>query len=371
MSGHPSTPALAPLGAGARVDLSIIIVNWNTQALLAACLQTIAPAARRVTTETIVVDNGSSDGSVAMVQSAFPAVQVIESGANLGFARANNMGIRAANGRYLFLLNSDTLLSPGALDDLVAFADAAPQVGIVGPRLLYADGRDQPSWAAFPTVGSELFGVNLRMRRLIDGVAGWRAFETEWLMGAALLCRRAALEATGLFDESFFMYSEETDLCKRMAEADWKVCVLDDVTIVHLGGGSASIENLRQLQLLYENKIRYFAKHHGAAQACLMRYALASAIAAGIVLREVRYRLGRECGEAARKSISVRRTLFRDLATGRVAESINVAQVAPLASAAASAAADVHGGAPSPAREPESAEVRPPIGHAAGNGGRA
>lgn len=370
MSGHPTTPALAPLAAGARVDLSIIIVNWNTQALLAACLQTIAPAARRVTSETIVVDNGSSDGSVAMVRSAFPAVQVIESGANLGFARANNLGMRAAQGRYLFLLNSDTLLSPGALDELVAFADAAPQVGIVGPRLVFADGRDQPSWAAFPTIRSELFGVNVRMRRPSDGAAGWRAFETEWIMGAALLCRRAALEASGLFDESFFMYSEETDLCKRVVQAGWKVCVLDDVTIVHLGGGSASMEDLRQLQLLYENKIRYVAKHHGKGQARLMRGALVAAIAAGIVRREVRFRLGRECGEVARSSISVRRMLLRDLATGRVADRINavpgrVPKVEPSA-----APAGVAEGASTAAVNAESAAAKSQFGNAASSRGR-
>lgn len=305
-------------------DMSVIIVNWNTRDLLAACLATLPAAGSGLTVETIVVDNGSSDGSVEMVQSAFPWVRLVETGANLGFARANNVGIRMAQGRFLFLLNSDTLLPPGCLASLVAFAERVPRAGIVAPRLAYPDGGAQPSWAAFPTLASELRGSNIRRRWPVETGTGRPAFATDWVMGAALLCRRDFFANVGLFDEGFFMYSEETDLCMRARRQGWLVCLVDDVTVVHVGGGSASRNNLRQLHLLYENKIRWFARHRGPVRAGLLRVLLVLAILFGIARRELLRLVRSDQSEATRANIRVRRQLLRDLASGRVAQTVNV-----------------------------------------------
>ncbi len=316
----------AAVGASAvsAVTVSIVIVNWNTRALLADCLRAIEGAAAGLRVETIVVDNGSSDGSLEMLRSTFPWVRLIEAGDNLGFARANNLGIRAAQGRYLFLLNSDTVPAAGSITALVAFAEEQPRAGIVAPRLVYPDGSDQPSWAAFPTLGAEMRGVNVRLRRPLPNRAGRPAFTTDWITGAALLCRREMFDDIGLFDEAFFMYSEETDLCLRARRKGWLVCMVDDVTVVHVGGGSASRNNLRQLHLLYENKILYFAKHKGDVQAGLLRGLLVLSTLFGITRRTLQSQLRGDTSAAAQQAIAVRKQLLRDLAGSRVAQTVNL-----------------------------------------------
>lgn len=321
-AGAPAGAA-PPMHVASPVAVSTVIVNWNTRALLADCLRALDGAAAGLPVETIVVDNGSSDGSVEMVRSEFPAVRVLEAGANLGFARANNLGIRAAQGRYILLLNSDTVPAAGSIAALVAFAEELPRAGIVAPRLIYPDGSEQPSWAAFPTLAAEMRGANLRVRRPLPNPAGRPAFTTDWIMGAALLCRRDLFADIGLFDEAFFMYSEETDLCLRARRRGWLVCMVDDVVVVHVGGGSASRNNLRQLHLLYENKILYFAKHKGALQAALLRSLLVLATLFGIVRRMLQSALRGDTSEQARAAIAVRKQLLGDLATSRVTQTIN------------------------------------------------
>lgn len=241
-------------------DVSIIVVNWNTRTLLAGCLGSIAQSNDDLDVEVFVVDNGSTDGSREMVRQEFPDVNLITSTENLGFARANNRAIRVSHGRYALLLNSDTVVQPGALQAMVHFADQHPEAGVIGCRLLNADGSLQPSWAQFPTLWSELIGRNFRKRRpVIEDLA----YRVDWVGGACLLARRKAIEMVGLLDEDFFMYSEEADWCFRMAKRGWAVYYFSGAEVIHFGGGSSRRAGDEMLVQLYRSKLLFFRKHYG------------------------------------------------------------------------------------------------------------
>lgn len=243
-------------------DLAIVIVNWNTRQLLLDCLAALPAATVGLSVETWVVDNGSSDGSVAAVREHFPTTIVIANEGNLGFAAANNQAIRSSRSRQVLLLNSDTLPAPGSLTAMVRFLDAHPRVGIVGPRLLNGDGSEQLSYAAFPTLRSELLGRNLRERRPFAA----EAYAVDWVGGACFLISRAATEAVGLLDEAYFMYTEEADWCYRVRAAGWEVCYLPGAEVVHLGGQSSRMASTRMKAELYKSKLRFFGKHYGPTQ---------------------------------------------------------------------------------------------------------
>jgi N-acetylglucosaminyl-diphospho-decaprenol L-rhamnosyltransferase len=269
-------------------DLSIIIVNWNTRELLARCLETIAAVTRGASYEIIVVDNASRDGSADMIRERFPDVRLICNDMNAGFGVANNQGMAVARGRHMLLLNSDTELQPGsdALSALAVFADAHPDAGAVGPKLLNLDGSLQPSWARFPTLASELLGRTVRAWTAWPGEPG--AYETEWLSGACLLVPRAVLAKTGGFDPRFFMYSEETDWCYRIRRAGYRVAFLERAHLLHLGGGSASRTSHNQLYRLYSGKILFFHVNYGALSSVLLRLGLSIALGVSGVRRWMR-----------------------------------------------------------------------------------
>ena len=174
------------------MDISIIIVSWNTSGLLLQCLDSIYKSGCRLSFEVIVVDNGSSDDSVAMVEKSFPSVILLQNERNLGFACANNQGLAIGTGRYFLLLNSDTIVLPGAVDVMVEAADRHPQVGVIGPRLLNMDGTLQKSWASFPSFVSEVLGKNFRTRRAVDSVPD--TFDVDWIMGACMLVRAETIQ---------------------------------------------------------------------------------------------------------------------------------------------------------------------------------
>ncbi len=261
---------------------SIVIVNWNTRDLLAGCLDSVvrcqvsgvrsqaglSPVPCLLTPEVFVVDNASTDGSAAMVHEQFPWVKLIENRENVGFARANNQAIALAQGQYVMLLNPDTVVQPGALRTLIEFLATHPQIGLVGPMLLDGNGNLQPSWADFPTLRSELFTGHQRHRRPLP--AG-DAYEVDWLAGACLVARREVIAAVGLLDERFFLYSEETDWCLRIQRAGWRIAYYPGATVVHLEGSSTALDKPRTSFLLYHSKLLYFEKHHGRAQAQLLR----------------------------------------------------------------------------------------------------
>jgi len=274
---------LGPLDA--LLDLSIIIVNWNTQALLCQCLASIMGDRGALQVETIVVDNASRDGSADMVQSAFPLVRLLVNGRNVGFARANNQAMRLAHGRHVMLLNSDTLVRPGALAAMVRYLDDHPQVGALGPRLLNADGTLQPSAHPFPDVARD----TLR----IAGASAWsflRRFAgrppraaspsvapsgpVDWLVGACLVIRRAAIEDVGVLDEGYFFGAEEVDLALRLRQHAWENVYLAEAVVVHLGSQSWLHMTPTRVAWFYTGRLRFFRLHYSPWQCFVQRLAI-------------------------------------------------------------------------------------------------
>lgn len=270
--------------------LSIIIVNWNTRDILLDCLESIAAHPPSRPYDIWVVDNASNDGSVTAVRARYPHVQLIENAANRGFAAANNQAIHASHGDYLLLLNSDTLVREGALERLALFLDAHPRVGIAGACLLNADGTLQPSWAAFPSLWSELLGRNMRVCRPYRTNDGSTAYAVDWVGGAALLIRRTTVEQIGDLDEGYFMYSEETDWCFRARQAGWDVCYLPDALIVHLGGQSSRKASIRMKVQLYRSKLRFYTKHYGRFHGYVLSIVLRTAFYGKAAIERIRGR---------------------------------------------------------------------------------
>jgi len=267
------------------MDLSIIIVNWNTSGLLRQCLNSIFDTGSRFSFEIIVVDNASSDDSVSMVEADFPSVILIKNTQNMGFAPANNQGMSIARGRYFMLLNSDTIVLPGALDALMQVADAHPDVGVIGPQLLNMDHTVQESWSSFPSLLSELLGRNFRVSRPISDVP--HAHDVDWVGGACMLVRTKTVQDVGQLDSDYFFYSEEMDWCYRIRRKNWKIWYLTSAQIHHLGGGSSDRASLKQLLLLYRGKLLYFKKHHGWFRTALLRYGFALVNALGVLRRVI------------------------------------------------------------------------------------
>jgi len=264
------------------LDLSIVIVNWNVCDLLRRCLHSILSSGQQPATsiEIIVVDNGSTDGSVEMVRAEFPGVRLIANADNRGFPAANNQGIAAARGRYVLLLNPDTEVVGDALATMVAFADAHPDVGIVGPQLLNPDGSVQSSRRRFPTLAMAFFESTwlqgyapprlLERYYVLDRPDG-AVQDVDWVTGAALMARREAVEQVGPLDEGFFMYSEELDWCRRFREAGWRVVYLPTAQIVHhVGKSSEQVVAARHIHF-QTSKVRYFRKYHGPQAAEALR----------------------------------------------------------------------------------------------------
>lgn len=257
------------------IDLAIVIVNWNGRDLLARCLRSIAATAGDLRYAVYVVDNGSTDGSREMVRAEFPSVLLREPEANLGFAGGNNVALRAILAGaevppYILLLNPDTIVQEGALQALVHAMAADPTMGMAGALLLNEDGSFQASYVDFPTLGQE-FMILTGLGRKLKGSwypsyslresAEQRA--ADYVIGACMLVRSAALAQVGLMDEGFFMYSEETDWCYRFHKAGWRVTFVPQSVIIHLGGGSTRQVRAAMLVELYRSRVRFFRKHYG------------------------------------------------------------------------------------------------------------
>jgi N-acetylglucosaminyl-diphospho-decaprenol L-rhamnosyltransferase len=253
--------------APAEPDVSVVVVTWNALPWVEQCLESVRGRAA------IVVDHGSTDGTLELVRSRFPGVRVVEQ-ENRGMGGGNNAGMRVADGRYFFLLNSDAWVVGDGLDRLLEFADAHPEAAVVGPKLLNTDGTLQRSVRGEPTLWrlatEYLFIRKLapRSARLNPLYAGGFDHDTvreaDWLSAPALLVRREAADAVGLFDEAFFMFGEETDWLTRFRRAGWKVLFFPGAEVVHVGGASHGgrmyVENLR-------GHLRWFEKHRGPKEA--------------------------------------------------------------------------------------------------------
>ncbi len=246
---------------------SAIFVSWNTRDELLCALASLT--ATCLPLEVFVVDNGSSDGSVAAVRAKHPDVSVIENGENLGFGRACNQGIRAATAPYVLLLNSDAELRHGALEAMVAILDAHAEVAVVGPRTRFADGAIQVSWGRFPGLLAEwqqrrlVLGVEARLPGALthaEQIAS-REHEPDWVSGSCWLARREALLAVGLFDEGFFLYEEDIDLCLRLRQTGWRIVFTPRAEVVHQQGVSKARSSGRALAEYHRSHLRYYRKH--------------------------------------------------------------------------------------------------------------
>lgn len=255
--------------------VSIIIVSWNTREILRDCLRTVYEQTRNVPFEVIVVDNASMDGSADMVRTAFPQVLLLVNGANRGFAAANNQGLETAQGRYVLLLNSDTLVLDGAIDKMVSFAEAHPEAAVTACRVLNADRTWQHTCFLYPSALNLLLSA-LYLNRLFprsrfcgrERMTWWDGQETravDAVTGCFVLVRRAAIAQVGVLDESYFMYGEEMDWCYRFRQAGWQIVFTPTAQIVHLGGASsAQLKGPMCLQLR-ASLLLFLRKHRGMA----------------------------------------------------------------------------------------------------------
>jgi len=250
--------------------LSIVIVTYNSAGHIGGCLDSVTRHPPGVDHEIAIVDNASSDGTVDAVRQRWPAVRTIAAGGNTGFAKANNIGIRATSGELVLLLNPDTVVPPGALDALVATLDARPDAAIAGPRLVGAAGRGELSfgWMMSPLAELRQKLIGAAYGRQVPIVTGYadrltrRAREVDWVSGACLLVRRADADAVGLMDERFFMYTEDVDFCASIRARGRAVLFAPAAEVTHLRGQSAASAP-RATQAAYRrSQIAFYEKHH-------------------------------------------------------------------------------------------------------------
>lgn len=276
-TSRPSADARAE-DENRRADVCVVIVNWNTCDALDACLSSVEDTAQEVDARLVVVDNGSTDGSIEMLGRVHPSVHLVTNDDNRGFAAAVNQGLDVAfapptSARTVLLLNSDTRLRPGTLDRCVKVMLERPRVGALGCRLMDENGEFQVSCHRFPTLPRLLLGQS----RIIRPIATWLrltpactpeqhdAGDFEYIKGAFLLLRSKAVEDVGRLDERFFMYAEEADLCLRLRRAGWELIYLSDAEVVHVGGGStggnrgAPVASVNRLV----SRLKFMQKHEG------------------------------------------------------------------------------------------------------------
>jgi N-acetylglucosaminyl-diphospho-decaprenol L-rhamnosyltransferase len=283
----------------ALANVTAVTVALNGLPWIERCLDSLRGI------EAIVVDHGSTDGTLELVRERFPGVRVIEQ-ENKGYGAGLNAGMRAASGRYYLIINSDAWVVGDAVERLAAFADQHPDAAVVAPRLSNPDGTLQRSVRGFPTLwrlATEYFFLRKlapRSRSLNAFYAGGfdhdEVREVEWVMGSCFLIRREATDAVGLFDEEFFLFSEETDWLFRFHAAGWTVWFVPDAEVVHVGGathgGRMFTENLR-------GHLRFFAKHHGTEQAARARRLLILALRLrGLLFRGERGRMYRDAARS-------------------------------------------------------------------------
>ena len=279
------------------MSVSVVVVSYNVRDHLVRCLEAVVDRGHEV----VVVDNASTDGTPELVRERFPSVRLVELPENRGFGAGNNAGMEVAGGDWFLLLNPDAWPVGDAVERLAAFGDEHPESAVVGPRLRNPDGSLQRSVRGFPTLW-RLATEYLFLRKLAPRTRALNAFygarfdhesvrEADWLYGACLLVRRAATQEVGLFDEDFFLFSEETDWCYRFREAGWKVLFYPGAEVVHVGGASHGGRMFREN---VRGHLRFLAKHHGSREAERARRLLLL----GARLRSVLYR--GERGEAYR-----------------------------------------------------------------------
>jgi len=286
------------------------VTNWNGMAVLGNCLQSVIAMTSGLAYEIIVVDDASTDESAAMVRARFPGARLVERPVNGGFVRANNDGVVHAKGKYVLLLNSDTVLLNNALKILAAFLDGHADVGICGGWLTDADGKSQVSFGSFPSLHQAcvdalflndlLPSCNLPNRGVRPG-SGARAPRTVgYVTGAALMCRRELIDRVGLFDERFRAYCEEVDFCRRVLKEGYSAAFVPSARILHYGGASYGRLGRKKIQIQYTSYNLFLTKYHGKAYAFLTRALYAFHYTVKLVVRTVRFVLSSRTLRASR-----------------------------------------------------------------------
>ncbi|MFQ5855526.1 MAG: glycosyltransferase family 2 protein [Anaerolineae bacterium] len=318
------------------IDLVIIIISWNVRPLLQRCLTSIyARTSRDITLHVLVVDNASTDGSAGMVRETFPQAQLIANDENVGFTRGNNQALEALGfcdrrlekgkgkrekgkrdkgewrtkqvqatslPRYVLLLNPDSEILDDALPTMVQFMDSQPDVGVVGPQLLFPDGTIQSSRRRFPSLATAFLESTVLQQWWPDNPVVCRYYvldqpdsavqDVDWVVGACLMARREAIEEAGLLDEGFFMYSEELDWCRRIKDRGWRVVYLPTVQVIHHEGKSSEqVVPARHIHF-QRSKVRYFRKHHGRPAALALRLFLLLTYICQLLLEATKWVLG-------------------------------------------------------------------------------
>ena len=255
------------------MKLSIVIICWNDHKVIQDCLKSIYAETTPFDSEVIVSDNGSTDSSIPFIKEHYPHVRIVENGANLGFAKGNNAGIRAANGEHVLILNPDTIIHGKSLEKLVSYAERHPEAGAFGCRVLNRDGTNQGPARPLPTVRAYLIAALYlrflgRLSRFFesDTYLGWDGHterEIGYQSGCCVMVRREVLNQINGFDERFFYHFEETDLCFRVWKAGWRILFCPEAEITHLGGQSVGRFPIRFALETCRSRYRYFYKHFG------------------------------------------------------------------------------------------------------------
>lgn len=255
------------------MDLSIIIVNYNTSALIQQCLNSILNIDNICSYEIIVVDNNSQDNSVDIIKNNFPFVKLIVNYQNEGFAKANNKGIRQSQGRYILLLNSDTIVLPGAFQEVINFMDNDQSIGATGCKVIRPNGKldlacrrsfHTPEVAFYRATGlSKLFPRSKRFGRYnLLYLDENETYEVDCIMGAYMMVRRETIEDVGVLDEDYFMYCEDADWCYRIKSKGWKIYYFPEATIIHLKGESTKKQSFRMIIEFHKSQYIYYRKNH-------------------------------------------------------------------------------------------------------------
>jgi len=268
------------------MDVSIVIVGWNISDLLRGCLSSVFDQTRGINFEVVYVDNASVDGSVEMVATTFPAVRIIRNQKNEGFIRASNQGIEASEGRYVLLLNSDTIILDNAIAKMVEFADAHPEAGAVGCKVLHPDGSLQRSCFMYPSIvnlilsATYLYKLFPRSKFFGRGMMTWWDFDevrqVQAVCGCCSLVRREVIKQVGLMDETYFFYGDESDWCYRFEKHGWKNMFMPHASIIHYGGATTKrMPDTFKLQL-FGSYLIFMRIHRSRAAFLCMRFLVAS-----------------------------------------------------------------------------------------------
>jgi len=273
------------------VDASIVIVNWNVKRFLKVCVESIIKNVSGLAYEIIIVDNGSGDGSIEMIEKEYPELILIKNKENTGYGRANNQGIRKAKGKYVLILNPDTIVLPGSIEKLLGFLEENPEVGACGASILDRNYQLFHPVIYDPTIW-EIIGKDTFLRRFFPRLSSPRyrqpkeRKEVERLSGCCFLARKRALKAAGLFDERIFLFYEEADLFFRLRQKGWAIYYLPEPSIVHLQGKSVSLfSRFEQEFFTRKSSLIYFRNRYGLIPNILFRsFLILSYLLYGVIL---------------------------------------------------------------------------------------